>query len=179
MRHVFILFAIFSFAILVVGQTLDRDLKNRSKEQGIVSITGKSYGPAELGGKVVVLNFWYTSCPPCLKEIPELNQLVDEYRDQNVVFLGFAIDEKAEIERFLKENPFKYEIIPSAAQLMLRFLQPDKEGRLETKFPTHIVVDREGKRIVYETGIKGIEALRKELARQFPAETTAETQLDN
>lgn len=133
----------------------------------MVSITGKSFGPAELDGKIVVLNFWYTSCPPCLKEIPELNKLVDEYKDKDVVFLGFATDNKASIEKFIKEIPFKYELIPSATQLMFKFLVPDKHGNLETKFPTHIVVNREGKRTVYETGIKGVDAVKKELAFQF------------
>jgi thiol-disulfide isomerase/thioredoxin len=179
MKHLFLAVALFCFTASLYGQTKKSGGKIPAKKAGMVSLSGKSFGPTELDGKVVVLNFWYTSCPPCLKEIPELNKLVEEYKGKDVVFLGFATDGKPSLERFLKENPFKYEIIPSATQLMLRFLQPDKNGNLETKFPTHIVVDREGKRTVYETGIKGIDALKKELARQFPVVESPKSGADN
>ncbi len=150
-----------------MAQMTDGRSKSLPTKSEIVSIEGKSFGPAELNGKVVVLNFWFTNCPPCLKEIPELNKLVEEYKGKDVVFLGFATDDKGSIESFIKENPFKYELIPSATNLMLKFLVPDKSGNLETKFPTHIVVDREGIRKVYETGIKGIDAVKTELSVQF------------
>ncbi|MCW5959841.1 MAG: TlpA family protein disulfide reductase [Pyrinomonadaceae bacterium] len=161
----------FAFVVVLVfsvtGQESETSKNPDKKTAGIVSITGKSFGPNELIGKVVVLNFWFTSCPPCLKEIPELNNIVDEYSGKDVVFLAFATDKKDQIEAFIAENPFKYNLIPEATMLMLRFLEPDKNGRMETAFPTHIVVDRTGKKTVYETGIKGVEVVKKELERQF------------
>lgn len=167
MKNFLTVFAVFFLALSTFGQT-KQAVKTPTKPQtGMVSINGKNFGPQELNGKVVVLNFWFTSCPPCLKEIPELNKLVEEYKGKDVVFLGLATDDKQTIEEFLKEKPFKYEIIPSATQLMFRFLQPDEKGKLETKFPTHIVVDRTGKKTVYETGIKGIAVIKTELEKQF------------
>lgn len=168
----------FAFVVLltfsVSGQQSKESKDPAKKGAGIVSITGKSFGPEELKGKVVVLNFWYTSCPPCLKEIPELNKIVEEYEGKDVVFLAFATDKKDRIEEFIAENPFKYNLIPEATMLMLRFLEPDKSGRMETAFPTHIVVDRTGKKTVYETGIKGVEVVKRELERQFaPADDNA------
>ncbi len=167
MNHLILVLALFILPVSVFAQSTAISAKSDSQNSGMISISGKSFGPEELNGKIVVLNFWYTSCPPCLKEIPELNKLVDEYGGKDVVFLGYATDNKSSIEKFIKENPFRYEIIPSATQLMFKFLVPDKNGNLETKFPTHIVIDRTGKRTIYETGIKGIDAVRKELAFQF------------
>lgn len=162
------------FAFSVNGQNSGKSKNQDKNSGGIVSITGESFGPNELNGKVVVLNFWYTSCPPCLKEIPELNKIVDEYAGKDVVFLAFATDKKDRIEEFIAENPFKYNLIPEATLMMMRFLEPDKNGRMETAFPTHIVVDRTGKKTVYETGIKGVDVVKKELERQFkPVEEKA------
>ena len=165
MKHLLVVLAMLLLSIFAFSQSKEKVVN--AEKPGIVSIEGKSFGAEELNGKVVVLNFWYTSCPPCLKEIPELNELVGEYIGKDVIFIAFAVDNKAAIVDFLAEHPFKYDIIPSATQLMLRFLEPDKNGRLETAFPTHIVVDREGKKVVYETGIKGIEVVRTELKKQF------------
>lgn len=167
MKNLFSVFALFFLAFSAFGQTKQAVETQPKPQTGMVSISGKSFGPQELNGKVVVLNFWFTSCPPCLKEIPELNKLVEEYKGKDVVFLGLATDDKKAIEEFLKEKPFKYEIIPSATQLMFRFLQPDEKGKLETKFPTHIVVDRTGRKTVYETGMKGIAVVKTELEKQF------------
>jgi thiol-disulfide isomerase/thioredoxin len=175
MKYILSLIALCFLAFSAFGQSKENPKQNSSAKSGMVSVSGKTFGSAELNGKVVVLNFWYTSCPPCLKEIPELNKLVEEFKGKDVVFLGLATDNKQKIEKFLKEKPFNYEIIPSATQFMFKFLEPDKEGNLRTAFPTHIVVDRTGKKVLYETGIKGIEAVRQELNRQFKTEGKSKT----
>lgn len=85
-------------------------------------------------------------------------------------FSVFATDEKKQLEKFLVKNPFKYVIIPDAIQPILKFSVPDEKGRIEVKFPTHIIVSREGKIILRETGTKGIDTLKKELKRQTAIE---------
>lgn len=58
---------------------------------GFLAFDDKTYGEKELSGKIVVMNFWYSKCLPCIKEIPELNKIVAEYKDnKNIVFLGFC-----------------------------------------------------------------------------------------
>jgi thiol-disulfide isomerase/thioredoxin len=48
----------------------------------------------DLEGKVIVINLWFTTCHPCIAELPALNKLVKEYKDKNVVFLGLSTDTK-------------------------------------------------------------------------------------
>ena len=48
---------------------------------------------SDLKGKIVVLNFWGSWCPPCRKEMPEFEGLWRDYRDQGVVFLGVAVSD--------------------------------------------------------------------------------------
>ncbi len=179
MKNLFIVFALFFTAFSAFGQTKVVTKNSSPAKSGMVALSGKTFGPNELNGKIVVLNFWFTSCPPCLKEIPELNKIVAEYKGKDVVFLGLATDDVKTLEGFLKDHPFDYEIIPKATQLMMPFLEPDENGKLETKFPLHIVVNREGKKTVYEMGMKGVLAVEQELKRLFQAEEKSKVSGEN
>lgn len=123
---------------------------------------------AALKGKVVVLNLWFVGCPSCMEEIKQLNQLVGEYQGKSdVVFLGLAASRKDDLQKFLVKNPFDYTIIPNAQMIILsKFGTPDKNGEINVPFPMHYVIDRDGKIALKEQGIKGVDAVRKELQKQ-------------
>lgn len=123
---------------------------------------------AALKGKVVVLNLWFVGCPSCMEEIKQLNQLVGEYQGKSdVVFLGLAATPKQDLQKFLVKNPFNYTIIPNAQMIILsKFGTPDKNGEINVPFPMHYVIDRDGTIALKEQGIKGVEAVRKELQKQ-------------
>lgn len=88
-------------------------------------------------GKTLVLNFWFIECKPCQMEIPELNNLVETYKDnKDVVFLSFGLDNKNDIQIFLETTPFYYQIVDNSADIV-------KEFNVNS-FPTHIIVDKEG-----------------------------------
>lgn len=59
-------------------------------------------------GKIIVLNFWATWCPPCREEMPELSELYTEYKNKNVVVLGVAVDELALVKEFAVATPVSY-----------------------------------------------------------------------
>lgn len=100
-------------------------------------LEGNLFKSKELEGKVVVINFWFINCPPCRMEIPELNEMVAQYTDnKDVVFLAIALDEKWELQQFLKMMPFHYNIIPGGRNFARSYKV--------SSFPTHVVVDREG-----------------------------------
>ncbi len=69
---------------------------------------GVSQQLSQYKGKVIVLNFWATWCPPCREEMPELSALHKEYQAKNVVVLGIAIDELTQVKIFTKETPVSY-----------------------------------------------------------------------
>ena len=100
-------------------------------------ILGNTYTPEDIKGKVVVINLWFTSCAPCIEEMPELNKLVKEYENNDaVLFLALALDEKGpRLDTFLKTHVFNYNIIPGAQDYVVKKLPP-------TPFPTHIVLDK-------------------------------------
>src|SRR5581483_7631904 len=76
-------------------------------------VTGKVYHLSDYRGKVVMLNFWATWCPPCNKEIPEFGELQKEYGAQGLQFLGIALDEEgmAKIQPWLAKHAVTYPIL--------------------------------------------------------------------
>lgn len=139
------------------------------------TLDGKNIDAADLKGKVVVLNMWFINCPNCVEEIKLLNVLVDEFKDnKEVVFLAPTINNPKDLKPFLAKNPFKYEIIPSAMNIILgKFGTMDKNGQLTSPFPMHFVVDKAGTVVLKMEGIKGVAAVRAELNKQFPKQAAA------
>ena len=93
-----------------------------------------------LRGRPVVINWWQTFCPPCITEIPELNELVEKYADRDVEFLAIANNEMAELTPFLEKHPFTYDIALADDETVHVFGQG---------YPRHVIIDGEGK-VVYD-----------------------------
>jgi thiol-disulfide isomerase/thioredoxin len=102
------------------------------------TLSGKTIHSSELKGKIVVLKVWATWCGSCVKEIPQLNALVERYKyDSSIVFIAITDDSKEVIERFLVKRPFDYQHIADAKALKDIF-QPG----IRKEIPKHMVVDR-------------------------------------
>jgi peroxiredoxin len=100
-------------------------------------LQGKRYDSDSLKGKIIVLNFWYADCAPCIYELPELNALVQKYKHRNdVVFLAVTFEERSEVEKLLRKKPFTYTMIADALSYI---------NELDLNlYPTHAVIDRSG-----------------------------------
>lgn len=113
--------------------------------EAMTDIEGNRYRPADLKGKIAVLNYWYVECGPCRKEMPELNALVDEYKNhEDILFLAPSLSDKTKIKKMLEERPFKYQLIPDAADLAIKLDV--------SSYPTNVVVDRSGTIVFLESG---------------------------
>lgn len=108
-------------------------------------LSGKTYTLEELKGKTVVLNFWFIGCKPCIMEMPHLNEVVQKYKQEDVVFLAFALDQEDELRKFLAKTPFQYNIVPDA-----NMIARDAYG--VNAFPTSMVIDKNGILLDYMTG---------------------------
>ncbi|SMC78864.1 TlpA family protein disulfide reductase [Moheibacter sediminis] len=58
-----------------------------------------------LKGKPTVVNFWFTNCPPCIEEIPDLYKLKKEY-DDSVNFIAITFESRKKVNKFLEKKPF-------------------------------------------------------------------------
>lgn len=74
------------------------------------TINGDTIELKKLRGKVVVINFWFIGCAPCIAEIPALNKLAEEYESEDVVFIAFSENtKKAILDEFLPKYTFNSE----------------------------------------------------------------------
>jgi len=110
----------------------------KAPDFNVKTITGEPISLTELKGKVVVINFWFTSCAPCISEMPALNRLVAEFKGSDVVFISFARDDVTELTSFLKKRQFDFKIVPSADTTAKSYCS-DLFG-----WPTSMVVDKVG-----------------------------------
>jgi peroxiredoxin len=106
----------------------------------VKTIDGKKVSIKSLKGKVVVLNFWFTQCRPCVEEMPTLNKFVEKYKgNKDVVFLApevVAQTTKEDVEKFLKRAPFAYQIGLGGK---------DAAALYQVKiFPANFVIDKQG-----------------------------------
>jgi len=147
--------------LTVIPLTLDSLNSMKSKEDSVAAswrgknlpiftakdINGKKISSDNLKGKIVVINLYFTHCSPCLREIPELNKLTEEYKGKEIVFIALAPDKKSEVLAFLKKHPFKYIQISDAEKLQKKTFQVQS-------WPTHIIADSNGIICYYNQGYK-------------------------
>ena len=102
----------------------------------LTDLQGKRWSLRALRGKVVVLNFWFTSCAPCIQEMPELNKLTKAYNPNDVVFLALTFNKGDQVRTFLKKRAFDYILLPGSQEA-------DQNYHISS-WPTSMVIDREG-----------------------------------
>lgn len=149
-------------AIAAVSPMTDEYLKKRAEEDAnlkallnrpapnftLTDIKGKKWTLATLKGKTVVLNFWFTTCPGCIQEMPELNALQKSYAKSDVVFLAPGLDDAKAIKRFLKSHPFRYNLLANGDAV--------SELYRVSAFPTSMVIDPQGVIRFQQVGGKNI-----------------------
>lgn len=90
-------------------------------------------------GKVVILDFWATWCPPCLKEIPDFVKLQKKYGDKGLVILGISLDQnpKQTLPPFIKKYKVNYPFLLTNGKV-------DRAYGGVTGIPTTFVIDQSG-----------------------------------
>lgn len=168
MRRILFFSAVISAALFLSIPTAAQ-VRDKVPDFVLSNMDGGRVDISSYRGKVVVLNLWFINCPNCVAEIKMLNEIVDQYKDKNdVVFLAPAASSRADLQKFLVKNPFKFTVLPDAQNVIIgKFGVPDTSGMLTLPFPMHYVVDREGFIVAKAQGIKGVDAVKAELKRQF------------
>lgn len=72
---------------------------------------GEQLPISQWDGDVLAINFWATWCKPCKEEIPEFVELQQKYRDQDVTFIGVAIDRVAAVSDFVERYDINYPVL--------------------------------------------------------------------
>ena len=97
--------------------------------------------------KITLINLWFTSCPPCIAEIPYLNDLKKQYEGR-VNFVAITFENKDKIEAFLNKKPFDFEHLDDGVSYL-------KEDLKTNTYPKLVFVDKEGTVRFVENAVLG------------------------
>ncbi|MEO8418261.1 MAG: TlpA disulfide reductase family protein [Methylophilaceae bacterium] len=79
---------------------------------------GTAQAISQWQGKITVINFWASWCPPCREEMPELSRLQDQYRDRGVIVLGISTDDIDKMREFAKTTKVSYPLLAGDMEAM-------------------------------------------------------------
>ncbi len=104
-------------------------------------VSGGSITLSKLKGKVILLDFWAVWCPPCVKGIPHLKKIYNEFKNKNFEIIGISLDKKREqVEKYIAANQIKWKMIHSGKEWY------DDIARLYkvNLIPSYWVIDKNG-----------------------------------
>jgi len=113
----------------------------------LLDLDGNKVSLSDFEGKIVVLNFWSTWCPPCKAEIPDFIEVYNLYKDKNVQFLGVADDNVKSLRKFASDYGINYPILVDGTIDSI-----SSYWRIRV-IPTTFIVDVNGKAIFWREGM--------------------------
>jgi cytochrome c biogenesis protein CcmG/thiol:disulfide interchange protein DsbE len=124
----------------------------------LVDVNGKSVSLADFKGKVVILDFWATWCPPCKREIPDFIKLQSEYGSKGVQIVGIALDQPGKVEAFVKDNGMNYPVLMGTNEVAASY------GGVEA-IPTTFIIDKSGKIVTKYEGFRPKETFESQIKK--------------
>ena len=119
------------------------DQRRERADFTLTDLDGRAWTLQSLHGKVVLVNFWATWCPPCRKEMPDLEALYNQFKDQGFVVLAISDEDKAKVQSFIAAHHTTYPILLDPGRKVNELFQV--EG-----IPKSFVYNRDG-RLVSES----------------------------
>lgn len=119
---------------------------------------GRSQSLAQWRGRVLVVNYWATWCPPCIDEMPMLSALQQRYAARGVQFVGIAIDDADKVRAFARRTPMAYPLLlggADSARITAGL------GNAAMAMPFSLVLDRDGQLRTAVLGRLDEDALRR------------------
>ena len=123
---------------------VDSDVKKNELVDFKWNENGKEMKLSDYKGKVILLNFWATWCPPCRKELPDLSTISTELKDKDFKMIGVSVDDNQEVlNTFLQSNKLSYTIVFEPEQLVTKYMSA--AGQNQNVVPQTYIIDKNGK----------------------------------
>jgi peroxiredoxin len=121
-------------------------------------INGRSVSLSQFRGKVVVLDFWATWCPPCKREIPDFIALQSAYSAKGLQVVGVALDEPGPVKAYAAQNGMNYPVLLGTNDIAQKY------GGIEG-IPTTFIIDKSGKIVNRFEGFRPKEVFESEIKK--------------
>jgi len=121
----------------------------------IAKLDGSTFKLEDYRGKVLVVDFWGTFCPPCVKQVPELVKLNEKYRDRGLMLIGLTADppsDQDKVEEFIKRFQVNYQIGYDNSWIADAFLKGTEDDTGSPPIPQLFVISRDGKIVEHLIG---------------------------
>lgn len=146
----------------------DRSNETLAPDFKLATISGEEFHLSDFRGKVVMLNFWGTWCPPCRKEIPDLVNLQTKYKKDGLEIVGITLNSgsAAEIQKFADKKHMNYTILTDFGNNethAVTNLYGQAIGQPISAVPTTFIIDREGYIVKGYTGARSEEVFYNDL----------------
>jgi peroxiredoxin len=142
------IFAVVSIAVLLTANpSLAAEPRPVAPNWQLRDVTGKQVSLADFKGKLVILDFWATWCPPCRQEIPGLVGLQRRYQDKGLVIIGVSLDRQGPgvVKTFMHQLGMNYPVVMGDEKIVSDY------GGIEA-IPTTFIIDRQGKVVTVHQG---------------------------
>jgi len=114
------------------------DVRHQQANFTLTDLQGKTWTLQELRSQVVLVNFWATWCPPCRSEMPDLDALYKQFKDQGFVVLAISDEEIGKVKPYIEQYRYTYPILLDPGRKV-------NEAYSIEGIPKSFVYDREGK----------------------------------
>jgi len=109
-EHVSVSLASPEFAAALT-QLKEQDERRQQADFALADLDGRGWSLKVLRGKVVLVNFWATWCPPCRKEIPDLDALYKQFKAGGLVVLGISDEPATKVQPFVRQEKVSYPVL--------------------------------------------------------------------
>ena len=141
------------------NETCDADAKKANLDFTVTDMNGRSVKLSSFKGKVIVLDFWATWCPPCKAEIPGFVELQEAYGSKGLQMVGVSVDDPAEkLPPFATEFKMNYPVLVGLGRDDLQDAYGPMWG-----IPTTFVISRDGKICRKHSGMVGKEQYEEDI----------------
>jgi len=121
-------------------------------------VNGRQVSLAQFKGKVVILDFWATWCPPCKREIPDFIKLQSEYGSKGVQIVGIALDQPEKVRAFARDNGMNYPVLLGTDGVSAHY------GGVES-VPTTFIIDKAGRIVTKYEGFISKETFESQIKK--------------
>ena len=123
----------------IADSTPSKTDSNPAPEFTLPDLNGKNVSLADFKGKIVILDFWATWCPPCIQEIPHFIELQEQYKDKGFAMLGISLDQAGidVVKSFAQKYKINYPILMHDGRVHIAY------GGI-SYIPTTFVIDPTG-----------------------------------